>query len=203
MIAEKLDLAITDKSYYRAKTEAAVEDFGTYPYLTIAGQCAPEDEIFLGAIEKIYQLAYAIKFLQKADDLDFKVPKMECEWWVKGGPERQSDFISVAREEWCWRIMIRMPISVSDEVYKQGMAVAKEKGKQVADVQYEIIEQGKCVQCLHLGSYEEEGPTVDKILNLMKEEGLKHRGYHKEIYLSDPRKTAESKLKTIIRHPVM
>jgi hypothetical protein len=195
-------LAVSDKAYYRGQKEAEVHDFGTYPYLTIAGHCAPEDYEFLSAIEKIYKVAYAIKFLQKADDLDFKVPKMECEWWING--EDQSQFAATPREEWCWRIMIRMPISVSESVYEDGMNVAKKKSKGIdlSGVKYEIVEQGLSVQCLHLGSYEEEEATIAKILDLMEREGLVHNGYHKEIYLSDPRKTPEERLKTIIRHPV-
>lgn len=202
MVAEKLDLAVSDKPYYRATLEAEVEDFGSYPYLTISGQCAPEDEAFNSSIEKIYKVAYAIKFLQKADDLDFKVPKMECEWYIKG--EDQSKFISTPREEWCWRIMIRMPISVSEAVYQEGMRAAKEKKKGVdpSEVKYEIVEQGKSVHCLHVGSYDAEEATISKIRDLMEREDLVYNGFHKEIYLSDPRKTAEEKLRTIIRYPV-
>ncbi|RJE71513.1 GyrI-like domain-containing protein [Reichenbachiella sp. MSK19-1] len=204
MVAEKLDLTKSDKVYYTAKKKAEVVDLGTYPYLTISGQSAPDAERFLSAIEKLYKVAYTIKFMQKAEDLDFKIPKMEGQWWIAGGYEQQHLLESTPQDQWHWRLLMRMPISVSEGVFEAGVAaaVSRDKSLDVTDVQYEVINLGECVQCLHVGSYQEEKPTIDKILSLMQEQCLKPNGYHTEIYLNDPRRTAEEKLRTIIRHPV-
>ncbi|MGL1888607.1 MAG: GyrI-like domain-containing protein [Reichenbachiella sp.] len=204
MIAEKLDLAKSDKDYYTAKKSAQIVELGSYPYLTIQGIGPPETPSFEEAIRKVYKIAYTIKFMQKEEDLDFKVPKMECEWFIEGGPKVQDQFKNTPREEWCWKIHIRVPISVTQQVFEEAGSTIRSKKKtiDISAVKFEIINQGKSVQCLHVGSYENEESTIIKIHELIDHESLTIQGYHKEIYLSDPRKSPEEKLRTILRYPV-
>ena len=200
MNAVKLDLTKAHPAYYKAKQKPVIEEFGTYNYLTIEGQSAPEDKLFLSSIETIYPVAYAIKFICKDREEDFVVPKMEGQWWVNDS----RPFDEVPRHEWYWRILIRMPEFVDKTTFEVAMENLKTKGKPILleDVKFEGIKEGKCVQMLHIGSYEEEQETIQQIFQKIKEENLEINGYHHEIYISNPMKTPAWKLKTIIRYPV-
>lgn len=204
MVAEKLNLSKSDKEYYSAKENAQIIELGDYPYLTIEGKGAPESSDFADAIGKVYKVAYTIKFMQKAENLDFVVPKMESEWFIDGDQNNQKNFSNTPREQWKWKIHIRMPISVSEQIFNRAIQEisTKKSNLDVTKVKYEIIRQGKSVHCLHIGSYDDEECTLAKIDKVIQEEKLTITGYHKEIYLNDPRKTTEEKLRTIIRYPV-
>ena len=200
MNALKLDLTKTDRAYYKAKQTPSLQEFDAYDYLTIQGQSAPEDKLFTSAIETIYPVAYAVKFICKDREEDFVVPKMEGQWWV----EDNRPFEQVPRHEWHWRLLIRMPGFVDKITFEMAKKKKKTKGKPIRleDVKFEQINEGKCIQMLHIGSYEEEQETIRQIFQKMREENLQMNGYHHEIYLSDPMRTPAWKLKTIIRYPV-
>lgn len=200
MNALKLDLTKTDRAYYKAKQTPSLQEFDAYDYLTIRGQSAPEDKLFTSAIETIYPVAYAVKFICKDKEEDFVVPKMEGQWWV----EDNRPFEQVPRHEWHWRLLIRMPGFVDKTTFEMAISNLKTKGKPIRleDVKFEQINEGKCIQMLHIGSYEEEQETIRQIFQKMREENLQMNGYHHEIYLSDPMRTPAWKLKTIIRYPV-
>lgn len=199
-IMSKLDMAKAYPEYYKAKNVPQIVSLEPYHYLTIEGQCAPEDPVFNSAIEQSYAVAYGIKFICKANDMDFTVPKMEAFWWVTG----EQPFDQTPRSEWHWKILFRMPDFVGDEEFKTAVTGALNKGKLSANHQlkFEQIHEGKSAQILHLGSYDEEGPTLERLYAYIAEQGLEIAGYHHEIYLSDPRKVAEEKLKTILRYAV-
>ena len=202
---EKLDLTKSDPNYYRAYQQPTIVDLDPYYYLSFQGQCSPEDPYFMGAIEHLYAVAYAVKFLTKSEDNDFVVPKMEGQWWIAGGAEAQAQFESTPKEEWYWRIMIRMPDFVEAEHFFRALQSVKKKKPELVhidQVKFELINEGTVAQGLHIGSYDHEKPTVDKLHSFIGSEGMKINGIHHEIYLSDPRKTAPEKLKTIIRYPI-
>lgn len=196
----KLDLTKTDKTYYTAKKTPQIIDATPYNYLTINGVSSPEDSVFLNAIESIYAVAYSVKFSFKEEGKDFVVPKMEGQWWSEG-PQL---FEETPRDEWHWNIAIPMPefVNKSDVERAIQVAISKKGSSQLSEVQFRPLKEGKCVQILHLGSYEEEAPTLEKLFAFVAEQGLEINGYHHEIYLSDPRKTEKHKLKTILRYPV-
>lgn len=200
LLEDKIDLSKKDKVYYTAKEEPQVVELKPYPYLTISGVSAPEDQQFSKAIEAIYAVAFQVKFMSKGQGQDFIVPKMECQWWV----ESNMPFDEVPREDWHWNIMIRMPDFISKGMIEKAVqeAVTQDKTPQVAEVMYQRINEGKSVQILHTGSYDEEGPTLEKIHGFIANSGLTIAGYHHEIYLNDPRKVEVKNLKTIIRYPV-
>ncbi len=196
----KLDLTKADKTYYTAKNTPQIIEVTPYDYLTISGVSAPEDDIFLKAIEAIYAVAYGVKFTYKEEGKDFVVPKMEGQWWVEG----ELPFDQTPRNEWHWKIAIPMPEFVSSKVVEKAIqhAIEKKGAAQISEVEFAPLNEGKAVQILHLGSYEEEASTLATLFKFVEDQGLEINGYHHEIYLSDPRKTAPEKLRTILRYPV-
>ncbi|MEO9869900.1 GyrI-like domain-containing protein [Ekhidna sp.] len=202
---EKLDLQKSDPNYYKAGKKPDLRDLDSYYYLTLSGRCDPKSDTFLEAIDKLYAVAYSIKFICKSEDMDFVVPKMEGFWWIDGGLKAQHKFAQTPANEWNWKIIIRMPDFVEGDHYYRAVQKVKAKNPDLLDndeVKYELINEGRCVQGLHIGSFYEEELTIAKIMQYIEENGLEVAGYHHEIYLSDPRRTSEEKLKTILRYAV-
>jgi hypothetical protein len=196
----KLDLTKEYKTYYTAKTTPEVVEFNEVQFLTIEGKGAPSGKEFTAKVEALYPLAYGVKNVCKKQGKDFGVPKLEGLWWV----ESNKPALEVSREEWRWKLLIRMPEFVtSDIVEKVKAEVIKKKGIElVKEIKFEKITEGKCVQILHVGPYSTEPESLSKMRKLMKEKNLVDDGLHHEIYLSDPRKVTPEKMKTILRQPV-
>ncbi len=196
----KLDLVKEYKSYYKAGTKAEIVEFDTAKYLMIEGEGEPAGQVFTKKVEALYSLAYGIKKICKDQGNDFGVPKLEGLWWVEG----DKPALEVPRSEWRWKLLIRMPeyvtkvmmLSVQPEVSK------KKKNESIQEISFEEITEGKSAQIMHIGPYSAEPETIDKLLKFIKESGLTANGLHHEIYISDPRKTAPEKMKTLIRYPV-
>jgi hypothetical protein len=200
----KLNLEKTDPNYYKASSEPTIRQFEPYHYLTVSGQCSPKDSPFATALEQLYSVAYAIKFLSKAEDMDFVVPKMEGFWWIDGGLSEQYTFIQTPEEDWNWKIIIRMPDFIEESHYSRAKASVKQKKSaiDVENVKFESIHDETCVQILHSGPYEAEEPAINKMMKFIDENQMEVIGYHHEIYLSDPRSVAPEKLRTILRYSV-
>lgn len=196
----KLNLVKSYPEYYSAALTPNLVELEPCNYLSIQGNSSPENLVFTSAIEDIYAMAYQIKFMFKAEEMDFVVPKMEAFWWVEG----ELPFEEAPKEEWHWNILIRMPDFVGESEVKIASEVLIEKAKLRADHKIELISlhEGKSVQVLHIGSYDEEQESISKIEKFMENGGLQFNGRHHEIYLSDPRKVATEKLRTIIRYAV-
>ncbi len=205
-VISKIDLAKIDRVYYKAAKNPETVDLDSYYYVTIEGKCAPENPRFLSAIQAMYATVYGIKFLCKGEDNDFVVPKMECHWFIDGGAEKQHEFIQTPREEWRWKIMFRMPDFVEQHHFFQALQQAKQKKSELNElldtVVFELVNEGKCVQIMHIGSWDEEEPTLEKLFAYVEKEGLSIDGYHKEIYISDPTRVAPERRKTILRYKV-
>ncbi|WP_109831124.1 GyrI-like domain-containing protein [Reichenbachiella versicolor] len=197
---EKLDLKKTDPNYYRARKKPQVLDFDPHCSLTITGIGAPEEDRFLQSIAAIYPVAYTVKKYCQRDSKDFVVPKLECFWWVDEGLEFSED----TKSDWQWQLMIRMPEYVTHDMVDQAVEeVVKKKGiPYVNEVILKPIHEGKSIQMMHTGSYYQEEETINQLMTYMQLNNLTMNGFHHEIYISDPRKTAEEKLKTIIRYAV-
>lgn len=200
----KINLQKADPNYYKASTTPEIRDLDTYNYLTLAGAGAPTNQSFQDAIRSLYAVAHGIKFLCKGQDNDFVVPKMECYWFIAGGLEAQHKFTETPMDQWLWKIQMRMPDVVERDHFDQALrnAVINKGYPALAALQYELINEGKCVQAMHVGSWEEEGPTIAKVMAFVANEGLQVTGYHKEIYISEPAKVEESRKKTILRYQV-
>lgn len=199
---DKLDLAKKYKAYYSAPAKPELIELEEIPYLTITDKGDPSGPVFASATEALFTMSYAVKFVCKKLGNDFTVPKLEGQWWV----ESDTPALETPRDEWHWKIRIRMPDFVNQEIADEARqnAIAKKKGlSQLKLVNFEHIAEGECVQMMHVGPYATEPETMGQMKDFMASEGLvlgdKH---HIEIYLSDPRKVEPAKMKTIIRFPV-
>ncbi len=196
----KLDLTKEYKAYYTAKTSPEVVEFGEISFLTIEGKGEPAGKEFTSKVEALYPLAYGVKNICKKQGKDFTVPKLEGLWWV----ESDRPPLEVSREEWQWKLLIRMPDFVTSGIVEKAKeeVFKKKRIELVKEIKFEKIKEGKCVQILHIGPYSAEPESLAKIRKLMEEQKLIENGLHHEIYLSDPRRVPEEKWKTILRQPV-
>lgn len=163
---------------------------------------------FALATEALYGLSYTLKFMfkkRKTNAVDYPVMALEGLWWVEDG------FFDIAvKDNWFYTLMIMQPEIVTREIFEEAREqVRKKKGDSdmlnMARLAY--FEEGLCVQTLHIGPYATEPATIDRMKEFMAENGLKDSvgpigGKHHEIYMSDPRKSAPEKMKTVLRHPV-
>ena len=196
----KLDLVKEYKSYYKAGRKPEIVEFQEAGYLSTEGRGEPAGEVFVSKVEALYPLAYGIKKICKDQGADFGVPKLEGLWWVEG----ETPALEVPRKEWCWKLLIRMPDFVTEKMmaFVQPEVARKKKNELIREISFEKMTAGKCVQIMHIGPYATEPDTINSLMEFMAENGLSENGLHHEIYLSDPRKTEPSKMKTLIRYPV-
>lgn len=196
----KLDLAREYKSYYKAGKKPELAEFAAAGYLAIEGCGAPAGARFVKSVEALYPLAYGIKKVCKIEGNDFAVPKLEGLWWVEGDVPA----LDVPRSEWSWKLLIRMPYFVSEDTVKsvQPEVAQKKRNDLIGTIRFDRISEGKSAQILHMGPYADEPETISILMKFIEDNGLSVNGLHHEIYLSDPRKTAPEKMKTLIRYPV-
>jgi hypothetical protein len=205
MMTEKLDLKKTLKHLYSpsAKVPQIVEVPGM-KFLMIDGAGNPNtDPDYQAAVEALYGTAYTLKFnSKKAGGWDYVVMPLEGLWW--GTPKDQHSFTEEDKEKFIWTMMIAQPEFITDAMVEDAVEdVRRKKGlDNLGKLRFERFEEGTAVQVLHMGSYDDEGPTVHRMHQFTFDQGYTLRGKHHEIYLSDPRRTAPEKLKTILRHPV-
>jgi hypothetical protein len=180
-------------------------DVPPFKYLMVDGEGNPNtSKEFEEKVGLLYGLAYTIKFMVKkdtADPFEFKVPPLSGLWHA----DDMNAFMEQERkDEWKWTLMILMPDRVTKDVFEQGKTelIKKKNPPHIDDVYFDVYEEGKCAQILHLGPYSEEGPTIANLHAFLKEQGYTFNGKHHEIYIGDPRKSKPEKLKTIIRQPV-
>ncbi|MBO9585678.1 MAG: GyrI-like domain-containing protein [Flavobacterium sp.] len=204
----KLDLTKTDKVYYNAKTNPEIVYIEKTNYISITGKGDPSGEAFSEKIQALYTTAYVIKFMHKALDNDFVVPKLEALWSFDNekyaNVSMEEAPLKIPRSEWNYRIMIRIPDFVTQKQVEEAINVAVNKKQNELAKTIKLFEmaEGKAIQILHIGPFEDEPQTLKKILEFSTENNLQQNGLHHEIYLSDFRKTAPEKLKTILREPV-
>ena len=199
----KLDLTKEYKSYYTAKTEPEVVEITEGIFLTIEGKGAPGSEEFQLKVNALYSLAYGIKMLSGKEGKDFTVAKLEGLWWV----ESDKTWTEITREEWKWKLLIRLPEFVTSEIVEKARqeVIKKKKIEAVSEIKFEKIREGKCIQILHIGPYSTEAESIVKMRKMMEEKSLVENGRHHEIYMVSPgysRKVPEEKWKTILRQPV-
>jgi len=189
-----------EKVLYSAKTDPEIVEVPDAWCLTLEGAGAPEGPAFQQAVEALYGLAYTLKFQLKAEGKDFKVPPLEGLWWV----ERPEEFARTPREQWQWQLLIRMPGGLAEEQVAavRIQAAEKKQNPRIRDVRFERFAEGTAAQVLHVGPFSEEGPAIARLHAFIVERGYRLRGRHHEVYLSDFRRTAPEKLKTILRQPV-
>ena len=164
-------------------------------FLMVDGRGDPNgSEDFQRAIEALYSLSYGLKFLLKRElGVDRKVEPLEGLWWVDRG-----DFSYEDRTDWRWTVMIEQPAEATPERVE---ALAREKPPAIRP-RLERFAEGRVAQVLHVGPFADEPRTIEQLHAFIAEQGLRATGRHHEIYLSDPRRTAPERLRTILRQPV-
>jgi hypothetical protein len=206
MSGQKIDIFKLHKAEYGAGKKPALVETSRAMYLEVAGQGAPGGDDCQAAIAALYGMAYTVKMGRKADGKgDYTIGKLEGVYWTADG----TDLATASPDQWCWRLMIRTPESVdgfpiTDEDLDTARARLRDRKKDEGSqlVKLAFLEEGPCVQMLHVGPYEKEHETIAVMLEFCRGEKLAPHGRHHEIYLSDPRRVAPEKLKTILRLPV-
>jgi len=200
----KLDLRKELKEFYTANDKKPkIVNIPEGKFLTITGRGEPGGPAYVAALNALYSVAYTIKFKAKAAGNDFTVMGPEGLWWWDD-PNITDLANAPPREEWNWKSMIRQPDFVTEDVVDEvKREVREKKGIKEADlIRLDVFNEGLSAQIMHIGPYSEEGPTIRKLHDFIKENGYKMRGLHHEIYLSDPRRVLPERWKTIIRQPI-
>jgi hypothetical protein len=199
----KTDFKRTLKHLYGPPSEFTIVDVPEMQFLMIDGHGDPNTaQEYKDAVEALYAVAYKVKFASKRElDQDYVVPPLEGLWWA----EDMGSFVERAKSEWDWTMMIMQP----DWITLQMVEMARQQAPRSKDLpalpklRLESYGEGLAVQILHLGSYDDETPTIAQLHGeFLPANGLVEAGKHHEIYLSDPRRTAPEKLRTVIRQPV-
>ena len=187
--------------YGPSKKEFSVVDVPPMNFLMIDGHGDPNDNPdFQEGMDALYGMAYTIKFALKPQGIEFVVPPSEALWWM----EDMSEFSVETKDRWQWTMMIMQPDEVTQEIVAaaQRELARKKDPPALSKLRYERYHEGLSVQIMYLGPYADEGPTIARMHEFIRENGYDFNGKHHEIYLGDPRRTAPEKLKTVIRQPV-
>ncbi|NUT35766.1 MAG: hypothetical protein HOV79_22150 [Hamadaea sp.] len=187
-----------DPMLYRATAAPAVVDVPERPYLMVEGHGDPDGDVYKRAVEGLYAVAYAIRFARKAQGHVYSVMPLEGLWYA----EDRSVFAGGDRARWQWTMMIRQPDEATADVVAAALDTARAKGRNVEGVGLRTLHEGTSGQILHVGPYATEPETIGRLLAHLHANGYALAGEHHEIYLSDPRRSAPEKLRTIIRYPV-
>ncbi|MCR5675324.1 MAG: GyrI-like domain-containing protein [Lachnospiraceae bacterium] len=198
------------KEFYMPKTEPSIVTIPKMNYIAIRGQGDPNDEDgdYKEAIGLLYAIAFTIKMSKKSDHriegyFEYVVPPLEGFWFMDG-----MDGIDYAhKEDFHWISVIRLPDFLTEDDFRWAVNEATKKKKQdFSRTEFMTVEEGLCVQCMHVGSYDDEPAMVAMMHEFMEQQGyeldITDKRLHHEIYLSDARKVAPEKLKTVIRHPI-
>ncbi|MCE9644793.1 MAG: GyrI-like domain-containing protein [Chloroflexi bacterium] len=172
------------------------------------GQAPGTSPGFQAATQALYALSYTLKFAlkkRKTNAIDYPVMALEGLWWVEDG-----FFDITVKDNWFYTLMIMQPDVITKDLFDETREqVRRKKGdnESLSRLRIAHFEEGLCVQVMHIGPYTTEPATVERMKEFMQQNGLKDNvgpnGKHHEIYLSDPRKAAPDKMKTVLRHPVL
>jgi hypothetical protein len=172
-------------------------------FLMVDGQGDPNTaQSFSDAIEALYPVSYTLKFMVKKGKtaVDYGVLPLEALWWA----DDMSAFTTGNKDLWQWTLMIMQPEFITREMVKEATAEVAGKKKPISLplVRFESFKEGKAAQTMHIGPFSEEGPTIAKVHSFIEANGSHRVGKHHEIYLSDMRRVAPEKWKTIVRQPM-
>ena len=198
------------KEFYMPKSKPGIVTVPSMNYIAVRGSGNPnqEDGEYKQAIGLLYGIAFTIKMSKKGDHeidgyFDYVVPPLEGFWWQDG--VEGVDYAH--KENFHWISVIRIPDFVTEDDFRWAAEETTKKKKQnFSKVEFLTVEEGLCVQCMHIGSYDDEPATVAMMHEFMEQHGyeldITDKRLHHEIYLSDARKVDPEKLKTVIWHPI-
>jgi hypothetical protein len=201
---DKADLKKSLDAYQAKVGQLRLLDVPDLQYLMIDGHGDPNTSpAFAEAVETLYPVAYALKFAAKRGlGRDFVVMPLEGQWWA----EDMSSFTAERdKARWDWTLMIMQPDWIDEDMFTAAVAQAGTKGSpaRLGDLRLEPLSEGRCVQTLHVGTFDDEADVLARMHDeFIPDNGLRMVGKHHEIYLSDLRRVAPEKQRTILRQPV-
>ncbi len=199
------------KEFYRPKTSPKIIKIPNMNYIAVRGKGNPNEENsqYKASIGLLYAIAFTIKMSNKEAHqikgyFEYVVPPLEGLWWQEGN-RKAIDYNK--KDKFNFISMIRLPDFVTKEDFNWAIEKATNKKKQdFSKVEFLSYEEGVCVQCMHIGSYDKEPETINLMHEYSKQNGyeldITTTRFHHEIYLSDPRKCKIENLKTVLRHPI-
>lgn len=200
--AVKTDLKKELASYRASRGGFSVVTVPPLQYLMIDGHGDPNGAEFAAALETLYPVAYTLKFASKRAGRDYAVMPLEALW----SSDDMASFTSARdKSRWDWTVLNLVPDWIGGPEFRDARDAVERKGgaTMLERLRLERLDEGLCVQTLHVGSFDDEGPVLDELHHqFIPDNGLRMTGRHHEIYLSDLRRTAPEKLRTILRQPV-
>lgn len=201
MIKTKLDLKKQQKYIFNVKEHEYKKV--TCPksyYIALDGKGDPNNnEEYQNIVGTLYEMAYSIKMDCKKKDLDFVVMPLTGLWWS----ENIKDFTEELKENWMWTMMIQVPDFITKETVEEMKDKLKGESNYIDKIRFIETKETEAFGTLYIGAYKDEGDTIKRLHETIREAGYRISGKHEEIYLSDPRRVEESKLKTIIKQSVV
>ena len=198
----KIDFKKTLKTLYApSKKDFSLVDVPSMNFVMIDGAGPPGNQAYVDACEWLYPISYGLKFMSKIDlGRDYVVPPLEGLWWA----DSMSAYTEDRRDEWLWTLMIMQPEWITSKMFTRSLEKASKKlGTPPETLRFEAFQEGQSAQIMHIGPYSKEGPILARLHDeYMPENRLTWNRKHHEIYLSDPRRAAPEKLKTVLRQPV-
>lgn len=207
----KVDYKKEYKDLYMPKGTPCVIEVPEIPFVMVKGKGNPNDEDgeYQKAVGLLYAISYTIKMSKMGNDtplgyFDYTVPPLEGMWWMS---DKKPGVDYKNKSEFCWISMIRLPEFVTQEVFQWACEeVQKKKKLDTSKAEFTLMKEGLCVQCMHIGPFDHEPVTIEKMEAYITENGyvndISDTRHHHEIYLSDPRKGDVHKMKTVLRIPV-
>lgn len=188
--------------YNPSAKKIEIVDVPRMNFLMIDGSGDPNTaQEYKDSIEALFAVSYAFKFMvRKEREVDYGVLPLEGLWWI----DDMTKFSMESKDLWKWTSMIMQPEYVTEDLVSKAIEQVEKKKNPPAlpKIRFESFHEGLSAQTMHIGPYSAEAPTIKKLHDFIKETGHELRGKHHEIYLSDPRKSAPEKMKTIIRQPM-
>lgn len=213
IMANKFDYKKEYKDLYMPKTMPSIIDVPKMTFIMVDGKGNPNTCVaYQNAMEVLYGLSYTIKMskmngTQPDGYFEYVVPPLEGLWWFDGGNIFNGTSI-LDKDQFCWTATIRQPEFVNSEVFEdaKNVLIVKKPKLDLTKARLECFTEGLCVQIMHIGPYDDESSAIQIMEDFIIQNGYKNdiskTRKHHEIYLSDPRKIAPERLKTVIRHPI-
>jgi len=201
-MVERVDLRKELKALYSASSKPLVIDVPAMNFLMVDGHGDPNtSQLYADVVAALYGVSFTVKFSLKRgpEKIDYAVLPLEGLWWA----DDPRSFTSGDKSKWYWTAMIMQPHFITRDQVESAIAAVQRKkpNEMLAHLRFEPFTEGRAAQLLHVGPYSDEAPNIERLHAFIAAQGGKLSGKHHEIYLSDPRRAAPDKLRTIIRQP--
>ena len=198
------------KEFYMPPNKPVIAEIPKMNFIAVSGKGNPNEENgeYSAAMDSLYTIAYTLKMSYKGDYkidgfFEYVVPPLEGFWWQ----DNTGSIDCSKKENFRWISLIRLPDFITKADFNWAVEEATKKKKaDFSNAEFFTYDEGLCVQCMHIGPYDDEPATIAAMNSFAKENGyiidINENRFHHEVYLSDPRKTDPTKVKTVLRHPI-